>query len=115
MSIQIPSIEVGDTVHARIYNEDRSSVAFQDFVVTEIDGNIYRGGALECNTELGWELELLRKSPALLNLPTTISEITAYDHSHRPTYLVGKGDVWKTESGEEYPVSQILSWENGHV
>jgi nitrogen fixation protein len=109
------TIEVGDIVHARVYNVDRSSVAIQEFTVSEIDGTIYRGGALDCDTAQGWELELLRKSPELLNLPTTIAEITVYDHSHRAHHLTGKGDLWKTDSGEEYPVSQILSWENGHV
>jgi hypothetical protein len=109
------TIEVGDVVHARFYNVDRSSVAIQEFTVSEIEGTVYRGGPLECDTSQGWELELLRKDPALLNLPTTISEITAYNHSHRAVHLTGKGDLWKTETGEEYPVSQILSWENGHI
>jgi nitrogen fixation protein len=109
------TIEVGDTVHARIYNEDKSSVAIQEFIVTEIEGTVYRGGALDCDLASGWELELLRKSPELLALPETISEITAYDHSRRAIYLTGKGESWRTESGEEFPVSQILSWENGHI
>jgi hypothetical protein len=109
------TIEVGDTVHARVYSEDRSSVAVQEFTVSEIDGTIYRGGALDCDTAHGWELELLRKSPELLALPQTISEITAYNHSHKSVHLIGKGESWRTEDGEEFPISQILSWENGHI
>jgi hypothetical protein len=113
MSAQI--IEVGDSVHARFYNADRSSVAIQDFEVTEIDGTVYKGGALDCDTSLGWELELVCKSLESLGLPESIAEITAYNVSGRAVYLTGKGVSWKTESGEEFPVSQILSWENGHI
>ena len=109
------TIKLGDTVHARIYNEDRSSVAIQEFVVTEIDGNTYKGGAIECNAAAGWELERLRPTAENLGLPANLSEITAYSHDRRPFNLMGKGETWVTDAGESYPISQILAWDEGHI
>lgn len=112
MSIEI---QVNDRVHARFYNSDRSQVAIQDFNVTSIEGTTYKGGAIDCDTSEGWEIELTAKNFANLNLPDMLSEITAYNAKGAPTYLTGKGLVWRDENGIQYGLEKVFSWENGHV
>lgn len=108
-------IEINDKIHARLYNEDRSQVAVQNFIVTEIEGSIYRGGVIDCDTNAGWELELIRKSFSNLNLPTEISEITAYNHKDVPVLLTGKGSTWRDGNGSLYNTDNIFRWELGHI
>lgn len=108
-------IEVGDRVHARLYNHETGNVAIQEFVVSSVNGSTYNGGALPCDTEQGWEVELIEKGFSNLNLPETISEITAYNSSEVPQHLIGKGQNWMTPSGETYPVRQIFRWVPDHV
>ena len=50
-------IQVNDIVLATLQNG--KSVATQNFTVTEIDGTKYLGGALECDTDAGWVVEVL--------------------------------------------------------
>jgi len=65
-------IQVNDIVRATL--QDGKSTAVQNFTVSEIDGTKYFGGALECDTEAGWVVEILRKNIDNLALPETISE-----------------------------------------
>ena len=109
------TIEVGDRVHARLYNNETGSAAIQEFVVSGIDKAVYSGGALPCDTSAGWTIELLEKSVNNLNLPVAISEITAYSPSGGQQHLVGKGENWMTPAGQSYSVRQIASWVPGHV
>jgi len=109
------TIEVGDLVHARFYNEDRSRVMIQDFRVSIIDGTIYSGGAQDCDASAGWEIELVAKSFDNLNLPSEISEITAYDKYNKKHFLVGKQNSWRTEKGLPFNTVEIFRWEGGHI
>lgn len=108
-------LEVGDYVHGRLYNEDRTNVVVQDFVVSEIDGTAFKGGVLDCDTSAGWEIELIRKSKANLNLPSELSEITGYDRKNRKYHLTGKGDLWRDPQGNAIDIFILTNWENGHV
>lgn len=108
-------LQVGDYVHGRLYNEDRSNVVVQDFIVSEIDGTVFKGGVLDCDTATGWEIELVRKSKANLNLPETLSEITGYDRSNKKYHLTGKGSIWRNDQGKSIDIFILTNWENGHV
>lgn len=112
MSIQI---EINDRVHARFYNENRTQVAVQNFTVTSIEGKVYKGGAMDCDTDAGWEIELIKKSRMNLNLPTELSEITVYNLKNVPTLLTGKGSVWRNNNGALYNLDNVFSWELGHI
>jgi len=112
MTVQI---QINDRVHARLYNEDRSQVAVQNFVVTAIDGSVYRGGVLDCDISAGWEIELIRKSLVNLNLPTTLSEITVYDKNNKPFLLTGKGEIWRDDRGRLFNLDSVFTWESGHI
>lgn len=112
MSIQI---EVNDRVHARFYNEDRTQVAVQNFIVSVIDGDIYKGGAIDCDTTAGWEIELIKKALMNLNLPTDLSEITVYDLKDSPTLLTGKGSIWRNDKGALHNLDNVFRWESGHI
>lgn len=108
------TIEPGDMVHARLSND--AGVAIQEFSVSEIVGTAYKGGPLDCDTEAGWSIELLSKNTANLNLPSTLSEITAYDLYDQPHHLIGKELQWSIfGSGQMYEVNQIFRWELGHI
>ena len=108
-------LEIGDYVHARFYSSDRTSVATQNFLVSAIDGTIYAGGALDCDTANGWSIELLRKARRNLHLPTELSEITVFDKKDNKTYLTGKEPKWRTENGNLYTIDNVVRWEEGHV
>lgn len=108
-------IQVNDRVHGRFYSEDRTQVAVQNFTVTEVTGNIYKGGAIDCDTDSGWEIELIKKALMNLNLPTNLSEITAYDLKDTPTLLTGKGTIWRNEKGVLHNLDNVFRWELGHI
>lgn len=108
-------IEVGDYVHGRLYNEDRSNVVVQDFAVKSIDGTVYTGGVLDCDTSAGWSIELIRKFVPNLNLPQELSEITGYDKYNNKIYLTGKARVWRDSNGAQIDIETLVNWENGHV
>jgi hypothetical protein len=101
-------IEVNDVVRATL--EVGKSVAFQNFTVTGIDGTKYLGGALDCDTDNGWVVEVVRKDISNLNLPDSISEIRVYDRSNQTHDLVGKGVTWRNSNGELFDVANIISW-----
>jgi hypothetical protein len=109
------NIEIGDKVHARFYSPERDKVAVQSFVVTDIQGTIYYGGALDCDTSTGWEVTLSVKAVNNLNLPSGLSEITVLDFINKKTHLTGKELTWRDNNGVIFPVDKILSWEEGHV
>lgn len=109
------NIQVGDFVQGRLYNEDRTNVAVQNFIVSSINDTLYLGGILDCDTNLGWSVELIRKLPENLNLPQVLSEITAYDKNNKKHYLTGKSDTWRNENGNLIDVGTLVSWENGHI
>jgi hypothetical protein len=109
------NVKVGDRVHARFYVHETGNVAIQEFIVSAIEGSLYLGGALPCDIEEGWTVELIEKSPENLDLPNTISEITAYDLNGFTQHLIGKEQNWMTPSGEKYPVRQISKWVPGHL
>jgi hypothetical protein len=115
MAIADNNIQVGDLVHARLYNEDRSSVAMQDFYVTEITGTVYQGGALDCDTTNGWEIELVNRPIELLGLPEALSEITVFDKNDKPFHVMGKGENWLTQDGEKMELWKIYRWVDGHI
>ena len=108
-------IEVGDYVHGRLYSEDRTNVVVQDFSVSSIDGTVYTGGVMDCDTSLGWEIELIRKSVPNLNLPQVLSEITGYDRYNKKIHLTGKARAWRDNRGAQIDVETLITWENGHV
>jgi hypothetical protein len=112
MTIQI---EVNDRVQGRFYNENRTQVAVQNFTVTEIDGKIYKGGALDCDTDSGWEIRLIKKALMNLGLPSELSEITVYDLKDSPTLLTGKGSVWRNNKGALHNLDNVFRWESGHI
>ena len=101
-------IQVNDIVIATL--QDGNSIATQNFVVTEIDGTKYIGGALECDTANGWVVEILRKNIDNLALPQTISEIRVIDRSDNLHDLVGKGTTWRDQNGNLFDVANIISW-----
>lgn len=101
-------IQVNDIVVATL--QAGKSVAVQNFTVTEIDGTKYIGGALECDTDAGWVVEILRKNIDNLALPETISEIRAIDRSNNSHDLVGKGKTWRDQNGNLFDVANIISW-----
>jgi len=109
------TIEVGDKVHARLYNAETGTAAVQEFVVVSIEGALYFGGAITCDTSAGWTVEVIEKGLSNLNLPTALSEITAYGLYDNSTRLMGKGENWVTLDGQSYPVRQIFRWVPGHV
>lgn len=109
------NIQIGDFVQGRLYNEDRTSVAVQNFIVSSIDGTVYGGAVLECDTAAGWQVKLIRKLPENLNLPQVLSEITAYDRNNKKYYLTGKSDTWRNENGNLIDVGTLVSWEDGHI
>ena len=109
------NIEVGDYVQGRLYSEDRTNVAVQNFSVQSIDGTIYTGGVFDCDTSNGWSIELIRKAISNLNLPSELSEITGYDRSSRKIHLTGKARVWRDNKGRQIDIETLVSWENGHV
>lgn len=101
-------IQVNDIVLATL--QDGKSIATQNFTVTEIDGTKYFGGVLDCDTDAGWVVEILRKNIDNLALPETISEIRATDRSNRVHELVGKGTAWRDSNGNLFDVANIISW-----
>jgi hypothetical protein len=101
-------IQVNDIVIATL--QDGKSVATQNFTVTKIDGTRYLGGPLECDTEAGWVVEILKKNLDNLALPQTISEIRAIDRSNNSHDLVGKGISWRDSNGNLFDVANIISW-----
>ena len=107
--------EIGDRVHARLYNHETGSAAIQEFLVSSIEGTTYLGGALPCDTASGWTVEVIEKAINNLNLPPVLSEITAYGLYDNPTHIIGKGENWMTLEGQNYPVRQIFRWVPGHV
>jgi hypothetical protein len=109
------TIQIGDYVHGRLYNEDRTNVVVQDFSVKSIDGTTYTGGVIDCDTSLGWEIELIRKSVPNLNLPQELSEITGYDRYNKKIHLTGKARVWRDNGGNQIDIETLVTWENGHV
>jgi hypothetical protein len=109
------NIQIYDEVHARYYNEDRSQVAVQNFTVTAIEGTVYRGGALECDTSAGWSIELTRKSPINYDLPSTLSEITITDSYGRRINATGKGTTWRNDGGKIINLDKLVRWEEGHL
>jgi hypothetical protein len=108
-------IEVGDYVHGRLYDEDRTNVVVQDFVVKSIEGTIYKGGVIDCDTSAGWSIELIRKFVPNLNLPQELSEITGYDRYNKKIHLTGKVRLWRDDRGRQIDVETLVTWENGHV
>lgn len=108
-------IEVGDSVHCRLYNEDRSNVVTQTFDITEIKGSIYLGGVLPCDTSEGWEVELWEKSASNLALPESLSEITVLLSDGSIAHVFGKNTLWTRENGQSISVRQIFAWENGFI
>jgi hypothetical protein len=105
------NIEVGDFVHATLYNPATDATLVQQFTVAETDGIVYRGGELDCDITTGWTVELIRKSLSNLNLPTSISEIIAIDKRGKTHKLVGKNDLWRDTNGALFDVADIVSWE----
>jgi len=107
-----PEIEVGDFVHATLFNQNNDSVLIQQFVVTEKDedSTLYRGGEIDCYLNNGWVVELISKGLENLNLPIVISEIIAIDKQGNTHKLVGKNKSWRDEDGKSYEVSEIVSW-----
>jgi nitrogen fixation protein len=108
-------ISVGDLVIARKYNNDRSSVANQEFTVTEIVDGVYKGGVIDCSLADGWELEFVNRPLDRLGLPSTLSEITLYDVNDTPTHVIGKGENWFTEDGKKMELWRVYRWADGHV
>jgi nitrogen fixation protein len=109
------TVELGDRVHARLYNAETGNVAIQEFVVSSVDSGVYGGGAIICDTKNGWTVELIEKSSENLRLPLTISEITAFDSESVSHHLIGKADSWMTTSGTQFPVKRIFRWVHDHV
>jgi hypothetical protein len=109
------TIETGDLVHARFYTPNRDNVATQDFYITEIDGTVYQGGAISCDTAAGWELELRWKSLENLNLPSGLSEITVLLYDGTEVHAYGKGTSWTRETGEPLSTDQIFAWSEGYI
>jgi hypothetical protein len=111
-----PEIQVGDFVHATLYNQSNDAVLIQQFVVTEIQeaselfGGLYKGGEIDCELSNGWTVELIRKGLENLNLPAIISEIIATDKSGKTHSLIGKNTSWRDQDGKSYEVSEIVSW-----
>ena len=108
-----PEIEIGDFVHATLFNQNNDSVLIQQFVVTEIEEDLtytYKGGEIDCALDNGWTVELISKGLENLNLPTIISEIVATDKQGNTHKLVGKNTSWRDEDGKSYEVSEIVSW-----
>jgi hypothetical protein len=103
-------IEVKDFIHATYTNPSNGAVMVQQFVLTEVDGTLYKGGAVDCDTANGWTVEILRKDVSNLRLPSTISEIVVTDRSNNKHLLVGKGENWKDEKGKLFEISGVVSW-----
>lgn len=103
-------IQVGDFVHATLYNANTDAVLIQQFVVTETDGIVFRGGELDCDITGNWTVELIRKGLENLNLPTTISEIVATDKRGNYHHLVGKNETWRDDNGALFDVADMVSW-----
>lgn len=104
-------IQVGDFVHATLFNQDNDSVLIQQFVVTQIyDATIFKGGELDCDTTGNWTVELISKGLSNLNLPTYISEITVTDKRGNTHNLIGKNTSWRDQNGKSFEVSEIVSW-----
>jgi hypothetical protein len=110
----MPSIQVNDIVQASLYNEVTNSTATQRFKVLAIDGTVYEGGALPCDTASGWVVEIILKDLANLNLPSSLSEITVVDRSGNKHYLTGKDLVWRDAKGSLFDVNLIVEWTSGH-
>lgn len=104
------NFEVGDFVHATFHNFETDSTAVQQFIITEIDGTKYLGGALECDTDSGWGIELLSKSLTNLNLPTSISEIIVVNKRGHHLEVTGKNESWRLESGDLVNLEDIIRW-----
>jgi hypothetical protein len=102
--------EIGDFVHATFYNFETDSTAVQQFIITEIDGTKYLGGAIQCDTEDGWQIELLKKSLSNLDLPTSISEIIFVNRRGQELRVTGKNDSWRLENGELVNLENIVRW-----
>ena len=109
-------IQVGDFVHATLFNQSNDSVLIQQFVVTEVQeaselfGGLYKGGEIDCEIDNGWTVELISKGLDNLNLPTSISEIIATDKRGNTHSLVGKNTSWRDSDGKPFEVAQIVSW-----
>jgi hypothetical protein len=105
-------IQVGDFVHATLFNQNNDSVLIQQFVVTEIgeESTTYRGGEIDCDLSSGWTVELISRGLENLNLPTSISEIIATDKRGNLHHLVGKNIIWRDQDGRPFEVSEIVSW-----
>jgi len=105
-------IEVGDFVHATLYNQETDSVLIQQFVVTGLDEELglCTGGEIDCDFNNGWTVELISKGLDNLNLPTSISEIVATDKRGKSHHLVGKNTTWRDQDGKQFEVSEIVSW-----
>lgn len=102
--------EIGDSVHATFHNNETDTVAAQQFVITGIDGTKFLGGALECDTNAGWVVELLNKSLSNLNLPSVISEIYVVNKRGLSTLVVGKNDTWRDSDGKLIELLDIIRW-----
>lgn len=104
-------IQPGDVVEARLVDqEDPQRVVIQQFTVTGVEGTMYHGATIDCDTGSGWQVRLVRKDLANLQLPTTISEIVAKDRSNVPHLLTGKGETWRDETGALFDPYEIFSW-----
>lgn len=104
------NFEIGDFVHATFHNEETDSTAAQQFIITEIDGTKYLGGALECDTDNGWQIELLKKSLTNLNLPTSFSEIIVVNKRGHHLEVIGKNESWRLENGDLVNLEDIIRW-----
>jgi len=108
-------IEIGDRAHARKITEREDGpddVAVSEFTVTAIDGTRYTGSPFGViDIAEGWTIELARKDPSNLHLPTTATEILAHLYTGFDVVLIGKDDLWRNPEGLRVQVDQILSWE----
>jgi hypothetical protein len=104
------NFEVGDFVHATFYNFATDSTAVQQFIITGIDDTNYLGGAIDCDTDDGWKIELLKKSLTNLNLPASISEINVVNKDGHHLQVAGKNDSWRLENGDLVNLEDIIRW-----
>lgn len=103
-------IQQGDVVEATLVDPETQNAVSQLFTVTEIAGTVYSGGTFEVDTETGWQVRLSRKSLANLNLPATLSEIYMIDRSNNARLVVGRGEVWRDESGALVDLVDVFAW-----
>lgn len=103
-------IQPGDVVEATLADPETQNVVTQLFTVTAVSGTAYSGGQFDVDTATGWQVRLSRKSLANLNLPTTLSEIYVIDRSNNAHLAVGKGEVWRNESGALVDLVDVFAW-----